>query len=202
VLVAALGVLEAGYSGNSRVEQMPTALPALDAPIVRDHTGSLVVDVPYGLRGGIPESGGRFAPEALVLATADGHPRAVAYVSRIPRHTLLAVGRHSFYTYLIHVQHYTSPPQGPPLSPQALATRTVPLWSRRPASYAPVTKTEIAAARRDARRLHIGWVLVWYENPAILGYLSQTGFRFSYQADGVLVYRPYVSHQPLGSGPP
>ena len=49
------------------------------------------MDVPYGLRGGIPEYGGRFAAEALVLATADGHPRSIAYVSRLPQPTLNAI---------------------------------------------------------------------------------------------------------------
>ena len=46
------------------------------------------------------------------------------------------------------------------------------------------------AARLNARRLHIGWVLVWSQSPAVSSYLARTGFRFDYQADGVLVYRP------------
>ena len=87
-VVVALGVLETGYSGNPRVGEMPTALPRLDAPIAANHSQSIVVDVPFGLRGGIPEAGGRFAAEALVLATADGHPRAIAYVSRLPQPTI------------------------------------------------------------------------------------------------------------------
>ena len=36
---------------------MPTTLPALDRPIIADHSGSIVLDVPFGLRGGIPEYG-------------------------------------------------------------------------------------------------------------------------------------------------
>jgi hypothetical protein len=38
--------------------------------------------------------------------------------------------------------------------------------------------------------MHIGWVVVWYSNPAIVQYLHQTGFRFAYRADRVSVYRP------------
>ncbi|HUY51728.1 MAG TPA: hypothetical protein VMV92_39510 [Streptosporangiaceae bacterium] len=187
-VVVALGVLEAGYSGNPKVGEMPTALPGLDGPIAADHSGSIVVDIPFGLRGGIPEYGGRFAAEALVLATADGHPRAIAYVSRIPRPTLAAIGGHAFYSYLIHTQHYSA---GRPVVPlTAQAARVLPLWAGTPASYAPLTAAEVAAARRDARRLDIGWVVDWYSNPAITQYLAQTGFRFAYRTDGAAVYRP------------
>ena len=48
-----------------------------------------------------------------------------------------------------------------------------------------------AAARQDASGLDIGWVLAWYRlRPAVRRYLTETGFRFSYRADGVSVYRP------------
>ena len=118
-VVVALGVLETGYSGNPRVGEMPTALPRLDAPIAADHSQSIVVDVPFGLRGGIPEAGGRFAAEALVLATADGHPRAIAYVSRLPQPTIDGMYRQAFYGYLVHAQHYTPPARCAPLTPGA-----------------------------------------------------------------------------------
>ena len=186
-VVAALGVLELGYSGNPRVGEMPTALPRLDQPIAADHSQSVVVDVPYGLRGGIPEYGGRFAPEALVLATADGHPRAIAYVSRLPQPTITAIEKHPFYSWLIHVQHYTQPPLNGPDSP---AVHALPVFDVQPAPYVPVTAAQVAAARRDAAQLNIGWVLAWYSSPAIVSYLTQTGFRFSYRTDGVSVYRP------------
>ena len=44
------------------------------------------MDVPFGVRGGVPlpGEGAAFDPEAEVLATADGHPRAIAYLSRMP----------------------------------------------------------------------------------------------------------------------
>jgi 4-amino-4-deoxy-L-arabinose transferase-like glycosyltransferase len=186
-VVVALGVLESGYSGNPRIGVMPTALPGLDRPIAADHSRSIVVDVPYGLRGGIPQYGGRFAAQALVLATADGHRRAVAYVSRIPYPIRNAIQRHAFYTWLIQTQHYTPPGRSAPLSP---ATWKLPLFNRIPASYTPLTPAQVAAARQDARRMDIGWVLVWFSNPAIMQYLADTGFRFSYRADGVSVYRP------------
>ena len=44
-----------------------------------------MVDVPFGIRGGMPVIGDGFSPETMVLATADGHPLADALISRIPR---------------------------------------------------------------------------------------------------------------------
>ncbi len=186
VVVVALGVLESGYSGNTRVGTMPTALPRLDAPIAASHSKSIVVDVPYGLRGGIPEAGGRFAAEALVLATADGHPRSIAYVSRLPQPTINGMGRQPFYANLVHAQHYTPPARQAPLVPGA----RLPLFDRIPSAYTPLTAAQIAASHRNARRLDIGWVLLWYKNPALVQYLGQTGFRFFYRIDGVSVWRP------------
>jgi hypothetical protein len=163
MLVLALGLLEAGWSGNPRVGSMPTSLPAVDRPIAADHSGSLVVDVPYGLRGGAPVYGRRFDPEAQVLATADGHPRAVGFLSRVPAPTVAATRKHAFFAQLVAVQ------QGQ-----------------------QVTPVQLAAARLDARHLGIGWVLVWRwggpEQPSIR-YLHKTGFRLGYTADGVRVYR-------------
>jgi 4-amino-4-deoxy-L-arabinose transferase-like glycosyltransferase len=186
VLVVALGVLESGYSGNARVGTMPTALPRLDALIAAHHSKSIVVDVPFGLRGGIPEAGGRFAAEALVLATADGHPRSIAYVSRLPYPTITGMYRQPFYANLVHAQHYTPPARQAPLVPGA----QLPLFDRIPSAYTPLTAAEIAASHRSARRLDIGWVLLWYKNPALVQYLSQTGFSFVYRIDGVSVYQP------------
>jgi hypothetical protein len=187
-VVIALGILELGYSGNAKIGTMPTAYPRLDGPIAADPSGRMVVDVPYGLRGGIPEYGGRFAAQALVMATADGHRRAVAYVSRIPTPTLNAIQKHAFYTHLIQTQHFTFAPITVPLTAAAAASR--PLWARKLSTYTPLTAADVAAGRRDARTMHIGWVVVWFSNPAIVQYLHQTGFRFAYRADRVSVYRP------------
>jgi 4-amino-4-deoxy-L-arabinose transferase-like glycosyltransferase len=166
VVVAALAVLEAGWSGNANIGTMHTALPAVDRPIAADHSGSIVVDVPFGIRGGTYGYGLGFDPEAQVLATADGHPRSVGYISRVPRPTINGIRRHPFYAQLAARQH-----QG-----------------------GHSTASRLAAARADARRMHIGWALVWVwnghgANRAVLPYLRAVGFRFAYQADGVSVYR-------------
>jgi hypothetical protein len=163
-LVLALGVLEAGWSGNPGIGSIATSRPAIDRPIAADHSGSLVVDIPYGLRGGTGAYGDQFDPEAQVLATADGHPRAVGFLSRVPAPTVAATRKHAFFAQLVAVQ------QGQQITP-----------------------AQLAAARLDARHLRIGWVLVWRWNgrtrPAIR-YLHETGFRLGYTADGVKVYRP------------
>ena len=53
IVVAAFAVLEAGYStGPPSSGIMPATLPALDRPIAADHSGSIVLDVPFGMRGG------------------------------------------------------------------------------------------------------------------------------------------------------
>jgi hypothetical protein len=177
IAVVVLAALEAGWSGKAGQTTMPTALGAVDRPIAADHTGSVVVDIPFGIRG-IPTYGKRISPLALVLATADGHPRAVSYTSYVPRQTVVGIRRHAFYAGLIASQRGRG-----------------------------ITASQLAAARQDLRALHVGWVLVWLPRSMMAGtlgagnaqrwhyaevyrYLSNTGFRFSYQADGVSVYRP------------
>ncbi len=163
LLVAALGALEAGWSGSpGGVPAMPTTLPALDRPIAADHSGSVVVDVPFGLYN-LPFYGEPPTTQAILIATADGHPRAVCYTSWVPTRTVTAIERQSFYAQLNQAQ------QG---------------RARTPA--------QIASARADLRTLHVGWVLVWLPkpSPALLRYLSATGFTFSYRAGGASVYRP------------
>ena len=174
VVVAALAVLETGWSGGANIPGgpkigiMPTTLPALDRLIAADHSRSIVVDVPFGLRGGIPLYGGQFAAQSLVLATSDGHPRAVSYTSWVPAATLREIKKHPFYTQLVSSSNYIA---GHPVTLHA-------------------TPAQLAAARRDARRLGIGWVLVWSTNPLEARYLNATGFRLDYRADGAAVYRP------------
>ena len=89
-VLASLAVLEAGWSGDPYPARMATAYPRLDGPIAADHSGSVVVDVPFGLRGGIPLSGKPVNPRALLLATADEHPRAITYLSWNPPPTTAA----------------------------------------------------------------------------------------------------------------
>jgi hypothetical protein len=178
-VMAAAALLEAGYSGLPGARPMPTTLPALDAPIAADHSGSIVVDFPFGLRGGIPEYGRPFSPRALLIATADGHPRLIAYTSWVPARTRAEIAAHPFYAALEKVQH------GIPLAPLKNAAGN------------QVTAAQVAAARADARELGVGWVLVWTtQNPVIKPFLDATGFRFSYRADGVSVYRPVTPPAP------
>ena len=167
VLVLALGVLEAGWAGNPAIGTIRTALPAVVRPVAADHSASIVLDVPFGIRGGTHGYGAGFDPEAQVLATADGHPRSVGYISRVPLPTVNGMSRHPFYAQLVARQH-----------------------------GGHSTTTQLAAARRDADRMGIGWALIWnwrrYSRPAVLTYLRGVGFRYAYQADGVAVYRRHT----------
>jgi hypothetical protein len=174
VAVAAFGVLEAGFSaGPPQSGIMPTALPALDRRIAADHSGSIVLDVPFGLRGGIPQYGKQMAPPVLVIATADGHPRSVAYTSWVPATTAQRVVAHPFYAQLLRAQS------------------SIPLAPRRNAAGNQVTRAQLAAARADLRGLGIGWALVWtrHPSPQVDIYLRAVGFRFAYRVDGAIVFR-------------
>jgi hypothetical protein len=170
--VAALGILEAGWSGSPGPASMPDALPALDRPIAADHSDSIVLDLPFGLRGGLPLYGAHLPLAALLIATADGHPRAISYTAWEPPPTIAAIARHPFYAQLVRVQ------DGVPLAP--LVDRV----------GAQVTPAQLAAARRDLRHLGIRWALAWPPaKPAVERYLAATGFRLAYRADGVTVFR-------------
>lgn len=186
IVVAVLAALEAGLPAPgtkggdpTRFEHdkmVPTALPALDSPIAADHSGSIVVDVPFVIRG--PTVYGRLlAPYSLVLATADGHPRAISSTGGVPPQTIAGIKGHPFYAGLVTAQ------KGRTINP-----------------------AQLAAARTDMHKLNVGWVLVWPPHwpaaptPAttpsgpsyrfILRYLADAGFVLEYQADGVMVYRP------------
>ncbi len=171
IIVLVLAVAEAGWSGVPGPAPMPTALAALDRPIAADHSGSIVLDVPYGLRGGIPLYGSRIATAALLIATADGHPRAVSYTSWVPAPTIAAVSKQAFFVRLSAAEHGHHS-----------------------------TTAQRLAAERSLRGLHIGWVLLWlhiwktrqpasrYQN--VVSFLEHVGFRRAYQADGVMVFRP------------
>ena len=163
VAVAVLGALEAGWPGTpGGIATMPTTLAALDRSIAADHSGSIVVDVPFGLDN-VPSYGDQPTAQAILIATADGHPRAICYASWVPTQTIAAIERHPFYVQLNEAQHG---------------------WKR--------TQAQIAAARADLQTLNVGWVLVWLPKPShvLSQYLSATGFSFAYRADGASVYRP------------
>ena len=167
-VMAVLGALEAGWSGTpGGLPVMSTAFPALDRPIAADHSGSIVVDVPFGLDN-VPSYGLEPAPEAILMATADGHPRAICYTSWVPTQTIAATKHHPFYVQLDQAQLGHEP--GP---------------------------AQLSRARADLRTLHVGWVVVWQpeSGPALSRYLSATGFRFAYRADGASVYRPVLARR-------
>jgi hypothetical protein len=200
-LVTGAAALEAGYSGDHRVGKMPVRY-AVVRPIMADHSHSIVVDYPYGLRGGIPESGVPFFPQALVAAVQDGHPRAIAYTSRVPGNTIRKVQAHSFYRYLVTVEH-----QVPLKCPWALHGCVYPRGVFRWA-YLKLTPAQLNAARLDATRMHIGWVIVWKRNASeqafIVPFLRASGFRFQCLQGNTLLYRHTgvaELSQPRGTGP-
>jgi hypothetical protein len=163
-VAAVLAILDAGWTGNPTARgTMPTAeaLRALDRPIAADQSGSIVLDVPFGLRGGLPLYGSAIAKPVFLLATADGHPRAASYTSWVPRATTRWFKEHPFYVELVAVQNGHQVPAA-----------------------------ALAAARRDVRRMNIGWVLDWNSSQQVTQYLTDTGFVFDYRADQVSVYRP------------
>jgi hypothetical protein len=165
--VLALAAVELGWA--SRYGE-PGSLPALDGPIAADHSNSLVVDIPYGLRsGGFVQYGQPIDPEALLLNTEDGHPRAISYTSWLPSNSITGDNQHAFFRYLCALQRGQIP-----------------------------TPRDLTAAAADARQMHVGWILFWPSSNApwtlrVPSYLQATGFALDYTADGVSVYRPVAS---------
>ena len=162
VVVAALAVLEAGWSGVSTIKTMPAAMPALDGPIAADHSRSIVVDVPFGVRGGtrglrklVPAPGARAGDRRR--APARGGVRLAA--SRC---------------------HQGRDQSAPVLSLSRAGAETPP----------GLAQAQLAAARADARAMDVGWVRVWTQSRIIRHYLAGCGFSFDYRRDGVSVYRP------------
>jgi hypothetical protein len=189
------------------VSTIPVSYPGVDRGILRDHSGSIVLDLPFGLRGGIPVDGVPFFPQALVMATEDGHPRSIAYTSRVPKPTINAINHHPFYAALIDAEHEVTMkcpwrpaklphslnfcfyPPGVALPPPAAAVNTVSEY---------LTPKVLAAARADAARMNIRWAVVWKRNGSVskflLTFLNNTGFNFDYRypvhgKDTVLVYK-------------
>ena len=104
IAVVVLGALEAGWPGAPNQATMPTSLAAVDRPLAADHSASVVVDVPFGIPG-IPRQYGNVpSPLALVLATADGHPRAVSYGPLAVPTTVAGIRGHAFYAGLVAVR--------------------------------------------------------------------------------------------------
>lgn len=136
-VVIALGALEAGWSGAARTSPgyqgvTPTALPRLNHFLSSDHSGSIVVDFPYGLRGGVNASGSEISSAAMLIATDDGHPRAVSYTSWVPRDAINAIARHAFFRYLYEAEQSEI-----------------------------LSAADVSRARADLKTMHVGWVLMW-----------------------------------------
>jgi hypothetical protein len=207
-VVAAAAILESGYSGTTpKVGSIPVSYQGVDRLILKDHSNSIVLDLPFGLRGGIPVDGVPFFPQALVMATEDGHPRSIAYTSRVPKPTIDAINNHQFYAALIDAEHEVARtcPWRPAGLPQALNSCDHPYGVVPRGPQVAVNKVSeyltpkvLAAARADAARMNIGWAVVWKRNGSVskflLAFLHQTGFNFSYLQqihgkDTVLVYK-------------
>ncbi|MDR2984877.1 MAG: glycosyltransferase family 39 protein, partial [Nocardiopsaceae bacterium] len=142
-VIVVLGAFEAGWSGAPSSSPgfpsnfgyhgtMRSVLPDLDRPIARDHSKSIVVDVPFGLRGGVGITGQPISPSALVLATHDQHRRAISYNAWVSKLANKGIASHPFYRYLY------------------VAEKAGHLYPSR-----------IAAARKDLKTLNVGWVIEW-----------------------------------------
>lgn len=138
VLTAAC-VLEIGWAGGTTgppltpTETMPTTMPGLTSIIKADHSHKAVVDVPFGLRGGLRLVGSGISERTMLLATGDGHPRSVSYTAWVPYPTIRAVTKHPFYRYLLKYQNATSYP----------------------------TVAQLRAAFADLHKINVGWAIEW-----------------------------------------
>lgn len=156
-VVAALGALESGWSGLCGAT-MPTVMPGVDQPLTHDRSNSIVVDVPFGERGGVSVIGFDIAPSSLLIATHDGHRRAISYTSWVANPMKLQIEAHPFYWNLISVEGAGAPSRG-----------------------------QLRRVAADLRGLHIGWVIEWRDiwirhHPGeryahVNSYLRKVGFR-------------------------
>jgi hypothetical protein len=142
-----------------------------------------------------------------VMATEDGHPRSIAYTSRVPEPTIKAINAHHFYAALIDAQHEVTMKcpfrvAGLPGSlngcqhPYGVSMPGTEVAENSVSEY--LTPARLAAARADAARMNIGWAVVWKRNGSVskflVPFLHETGFRFDYLTsihgkDTVLVYK-------------
>ena len=171
-VVLALCLVELGWSGNPpgnvmpaplRITAMGTSYPKIDDAIAADHSSSIVVDFPFGIRGGPPIWGPAFNPQAQVMATADGHPLANGLISRVPAATLTGMQHEPFFAGIVNLWHNPGYVDHAPGFPKAA---------------------------RNARQMNVGWVIVWptHVNHAIARYLRLTGFKVAYRVRDVIVY--------------
>jgi hypothetical protein len=158
-VVAALGALESGWSGTGG-KTMPTVMPGVDQPLAQDHSNSIVVDVPFGERGGVSQIGAEIAPSSLLIATHDGHRRAISYTAWVPNPMKLQIEAHPFYRNLMSAEAGATPSRG-----------------------------QLRRAVADLRGLRVGWVIEWRDvwirhHPGeryahVNSYLRKVGFRLA-----------------------
>ena len=171
VVALAAAVLELGWPGNPPGQVMPAALhvrtmgtsyPKIDGPIAADHSNSIVVDFPFGIRGGPPVLGPQFDPQTELMATADHHRLADALISRPPAATMTGIGNYAFYRALLDITHQIR-----------------------------ISNELRHAAWKDAKYSKIDWVIVWPDQMvprSIAGFLEHVGFKLDYQVRGTKVF--------------
>jgi hypothetical protein len=173
VVVLAAAVLELGWGGNPpgtvmpkplQVHVMGTSYSKIDGPIAADHSDSIVVDFPFGIRGGPPVWGPQFAPQTELMATADQHRLANALISRPPAATMNGIKKEPFYQALLDITHQIR-----------------------------ISTALRHSAWKAAKYSKIDWVIVW-PPPAqmvprsIAGFLQHVGFKLDYEVRGVKVF--------------
>ena len=158
VVVVVAGAAPGGGLVGYRAQTMRATMPSVDAAIAADPSHSIVVDVPFGLRGGVGVTGFKMPPESLVLATATA-TRGPCPTPRGCRSRPGRDPRNPFYRCLYGAQN---------------GQRNVPR-RRCPRAGQPA-----------ARRRKIGWVIVWHSRtraarPPVIEYLTGTGFHIDYR---------------------
>jgi hypothetical protein len=170
IVVAGAGSLEAGWQARG-TSTIPSSMPGIDRVLSADHSNSIVVDVPFGLRGGVGVWGDKLWTQELVLATEDSHPRAISYTSWVPQSTINRFNAIPFYQHLYAAQN------GARFTPDGPA---------------------VIASRRSARARRIEWVVVWHTRTrdarrTVIKYLYSAGFVPHYRANldgfGVTVWQ-------------
>ena len=134
---------------------MRTSLPDLDRPIAADHSSSIVVDVPFGIRGGVPLPGERGPPSTRTLLGAGDRGRPPA-------------GRR------VHLAH-----SGQHAGRDRAQTRSTRCCCSAQGGHSRTTAAQFTAGARPApARWTSAGCWSGASNPPVLRALRLTGFRF------------------------